>query len=54
LSRRRAAEDGFKQKLGYHVVPATGITAFLEAGGTVVSLAARDRVKRFQLLPLAW
>jgi integrase len=33
--RRRAAEAGFKQKLGCHVFRATGITAYLEAGGTL-------------------
>src|ERR1700675_192441 len=35
MIRRRAAEAGFKQKLGCHVFRATGITAYLEAGGTL-------------------
>jgi hypothetical protein len=32
MIRRRAAEAGFKIKLGCHVFHATGITAYLEAG----------------------
>jgi integrase len=32
---RRTAEAGFKIKLGCHVFRATGITAYLEAGGTL-------------------
>src|SRR6202040_2493859 len=34
MIRRRTAEAGFKVKLGCHVFRATGITAYLEAGGT--------------------
>ena len=30
-----AAKAGFKQKLGCHVFRATGITAYLEKGGTL-------------------
>jgi hypothetical protein len=35
MVRRRTAEAGFKVKLGCHVFRATGITAYLEAGGTL-------------------
>jgi site-specific recombinase XerC len=35
MIRRRAAETGFEVKLGCHVFRATGITAYLEAGGTL-------------------
>jgi site-specific recombinase XerD len=35
MARRRTAEAGFKIKLGCHVFRATGITAYLEAGGTL-------------------
>ncbi len=34
MIRRRTADAGFKVKLGCHVFRATGITAYLEAGGT--------------------
>jgi integrase len=40
MVRRRAAEAGFKQKLGCHVFRATGITAYLEAGGTLENAQA--------------
>ena len=40
MTRRRAAEAGFKQKLGRHVFRATGITAYLEAGGTLENAQA--------------
>jgi hypothetical protein len=40
IVRRRPAEAGFKQKLGYHVFRATGITAYLEAGGTLENARA--------------
>jgi integrase/recombinase XerD len=33
--RRRTAEAGFTIKLGCHVFRATGITAYLEKGGTL-------------------
>jgi hypothetical protein len=35
MVRRRSAEAGFKTKLGCHVFRATGITAYLEAGGAL-------------------
>jgi hypothetical protein len=35
MVRRRTADAGFKIKLGCHVFRATGITAYLEAGGTL-------------------
>ena len=34
MIRRRTAEAGFKIKLGCHVFRATGITAYLDKGGT--------------------
>jgi site-specific recombinase XerD len=37
---RRTAEAGFKGKLGCHVFRATGITAYLEAGGTLENAQA--------------
>jgi site-specific recombinase XerD len=40
MIRRRAAEAGFKNKLGCHVFRATGITAYLEAGGTLENAQA--------------
>ena len=40
MIRRRAAEAGFKVKLGCHVFRATGITAYLEAGGTLENAQA--------------
>jgi hypothetical protein len=38
--RRRAAEAGFKIKLGCRVFRATGITAYLEAGGALENARA--------------
>ncbi len=35
MVRRRTADAGFTQKLGCHVFRATGITAYLEGGGTL-------------------
>jgi site-specific recombinase XerD len=35
MVRRRTAEAGFKGKLGCHVFRATGITSYLEGGGTL-------------------
>jgi integrase len=40
MIRRRTAEAGFKIKLGCHVFRATGITAYLEAGGTLENAQA--------------
>jgi site-specific recombinase XerD len=40
MVRRRAAEAGYKIKLGCHVFRATGITAYLEAGGTLENAQA--------------
>jgi len=37
---RRAYDAGFKVKLGCHVFRATGITAYLEAGGTLENAQA--------------
>ena len=40
MVRRRTAETGLKGKLGCHVFRATGITAYLEAGGTIENAQA--------------
>ena len=52
MIRRRTAEVGFKVKLGCHVFRATGITAYLEAGGiartAMVVWPKRDRPPRFR------
>jgi len=40
MIRWRTAEAGFKIKLGCHVFRATGITAYLEAGGTLENAQA--------------
>jgi site-specific recombinase XerC len=40
MIRRRTAQLGFKVKLGCHVFRATGITAYLEAGGTLENAQA--------------
>jgi hypothetical protein len=40
MIRRRTAEAGYKIKLGCHVFRATGITAYLEAGGTLENAQA--------------
>jgi site-specific recombinase XerD len=40
MIRRRTAEAGLKGKLGCHVFRATGITAYLEAGGTLENAQA--------------
>ena len=40
MIRRRTADAGFKVKLGCHVFRATGITAYLEAGGTLENAQA--------------
>jgi integrase/recombinase XerD len=40
IVRRRRAEAGLKGKLGCHVFRATGITAYLEAGGTLENAQA--------------
>jgi integrase/recombinase XerD len=40
MIRRRTAEAGFKVKLGCHAFRATGITAYLEAGGTLENAQA--------------
>ena len=40
MIRRRAAELGLKVKIGCHTFRATGITAYLEAGGTLENAQA--------------
>jgi site-specific recombinase XerD len=52
MIRRRTAEPGFKNKLGCHVFRATGITAYLEAGGTLENaqaMAAHESPKTTKL-----
>jgi integrase len=40
MIRRRTANAGFRVKLGCHVFRATGISAYLEAGGTLENAQA--------------
>jgi site-specific recombinase XerC len=40
MIRRRTADAGFKNKLGCHAFRATGITAYLEAGGSLENAQA--------------
>ena len=46
MVRRRTAAAGFKVKLGCHVFRATGITAYLEAGGTLENTQAMAEHER--------
>ncbi len=51
MIQRRAAELGMKIKVGCHTFRATGITAYLEAGGTLENAQAmrtRSRIVRRQ------
>jgi hypothetical protein len=45
MNRRRTAQACFRVKLGCHVFWATGITAYLEAGGTLENDKPGERVK---------
>ena len=45
MIRRRTTEAGFKIKLGCHVFRATGITAYLGAGGTLENAQVWRRTK---------
>jgi hypothetical protein len=56
MIRRRAAEAGFKRKLGCHGFRATGITAYLDAGGILETLRPWRRMKTRarQALRLYW
>jgi integrase len=40
MIRRRAADTGLQAKIGCHTFRATGITAYLEAGGTLENAQA--------------
>ena len=40
MVQRRAAESGLKFRIGCHTFRATGITAYLEAGGTLENAQA--------------
>ena len=44
-SKRRAAELDTRAKIGCHTFRATGITAYLEAGGTLENAQAWPRMK---------
>jgi integrase len=44
MVQRRAAELGMKVKIGCHTFRATGITAYLEAGGTLENAQAMQRM----------
>jgi integrase/recombinase XerD len=55
MIRRRTAEAGFQVKLGCHVFRATGITAYLEAGGMLEnaqSMAAHESPRTTKLYDL--
>src|ERR1700720_4826732 len=45
MVRGRTADAGFRVKLGCHVFRATGITADLEAGGTLENAPIGDAVR---------
>jgi site-specific recombinase XerC len=52
MIRRRTAEAGFRAKLGCHAFRATGITAYLEAGGTLENaqtMAAHESPRTMKL-----
>jgi integrase len=40
MIRRRTDDAGFKKRIGCHAFRATGITAYLEAGGTLENAQA--------------
>jgi integrase/recombinase XerD len=46
MIQRRAADLGMKVKIGCHTFRATGITAYLEAGGTLDQLMAAHESPR--------
>jgi hypothetical protein len=46
MVRRRTAAAGLNGKLGCHVFRATGITAYLEAGGTLENAQAMARARK--------
>jgi integrase len=56
MIRRRAAELGMKVKIGCHTFRATGITAHLEAGGTLenAQLMAARKPAHHQALRSHW
>jgi integrase len=45
MIQRRAAELGMKVRIGCHTFRATGITAYLEAGGTLENAQAMSRTR---------
>jgi hypothetical protein len=52
MVRRRTADAGFKVKLGCHFFRATGITAYLEAGGSLenaLAMAAHESPRTTKL-----
>jgi len=46
MVRHRTADAGFKVKIGCHVFRATGITAYLEAGGTLENRPGHGRARK--------
>ena len=46
MIQRRAAELGMRVKIGCHTFRATGITAYLEAGGTLENAQADGRARK--------
>jgi hypothetical protein len=45
MIRRRSADASFQAKIGCHTFRATGITAYLEAGGTLENAQAKPRMR---------
>jgi hypothetical protein len=57
MIQHRAADLGFKVEIGYYTLRATGITAHLEAGGTLENaqaMAAHEssRITSFMIGPM--
>jgi integrase len=51
MIQRRAADLGTRVKIGCHTFRATGITAYLEAGGTLENAQAMAKGHRFFTSP---
>ena len=52
MVQRRAADLGTRVRIGYHTFRATGITAYLEAGGTLENaqaMAAHESLRTTKL-----
>ena len=46
MVQRRAADLGMRVRIGCHTFRATGITAYLEAGGTLGERASHGRARK--------